>query len=307
MNRKRLLVLACCLLSLSGCKKKAPAAPMSGYVSTDSASVGGSRAYEARLTGSARVVSNAMYASLGMAKAYAAAPQKFVAVSHKFEIVAPDSDLPRNWQAVIDFCATIPCEVVSSSISSKTRIAPPSGTISLRVSPDDAKKLFAFLEKQGAIVQHSTESVDKTTDVVDTEAKIKNLTTFRDNLRTMLAKPTATVKDSIEIQEQLTEVQSQLDGETARRKILANETEKVAVEISFRVEIVESRRSAWTQIGNAFRESGEVLADSIYWMILAIVAILPWGILAIPLVWLLVRVWHRLRRKREPSVQTAGN
>lgn len=42
-----------------------------------------------------------------------------------------------------------------------------------------------------------------------------------------------TVKGAIEIQGQLSEVQSQLDSETAGREALANETEKVAVDISF--------------------------------------------------------------------------
>jgi len=79
-------------------------------------------------------------------------------------------------------------------------------------------------------VRHATESEDKTTAVLDTEARIKNLTGFRDSLRMMMAKSSASVKDLVEIQEQLTEVQSQLDSETAQRKILANETEKVAVD-----------------------------------------------------------------------------
>jgi len=289
MRRQFLMVLACCALLLtSGCNKEV-------------------RLQRVRAVDSATVATTAMYAKLSAAIAFAASPQRFVAVSHKFEIVSSESELPRGWQSVIDFCSTLQCEVVSSSVTSKTRVLPPSGSISLRVAPDDAKKLFAFLEKQGSIVQHSTESVDKTSNVVDTEAKIKNLTTFRDNLRTMLAKPTATVKDSVEIQQQLTEVQSQLDSETAQRKILANETEKVAVEISFRVELIEGRRSGWAQIANAFRESGDVLADSIYWMILAIVAILPWAILAVPLVWLLIRAWRRLRSKCEPSIQGSGN
>src|SRR5215510_11522153 len=88
----------------------------------------------------------------------------------------------------------------------------------------------------GKIAQHTTEREDKTTAVIDTEAKLKNLTSFRDNLRAMLGKPSATVKDLVEIQQQLTETQSELDSETAQRKILANETEKIAVKISFRVE-----------------------------------------------------------------------
>jgi hypothetical protein len=124
-------------------------------------------------------------------------------------------------------------------------------------------------------VQHSTETEDKTSDVIDTEAKLKNLTGFRDNLRAMLARPSATVKDSVEIQQQLTQVQSQLDSETAQRKLLANETEKVPVEIAFRVELAEGRRTGWAQIWSAFRESGDVLADSIYWLNTVIVAVVP--------------------------------
>src|SRR5436309_115009 len=61
--------------------------------------------------------------------------------------------------------------------------------IFLRVAPDDLKKLLGSVEKLGKILEHTTEREDKTTVVVDTEAKIKNLTTFRDNLRAMLAKP----------------------------------------------------------------------------------------------------------------------
>lgn len=63
------------------------------------------------------------------------------------------------------------------------------------------------------------ESKDKTGQVVDTEEKIKNLTAFRDSLRQMLSRPSVTVKDAIEIQGQLSEVQSQLDSETAGRKL----------------------------------------------------------------------------------------
>ena len=95
-------------------------------------------------------------------------------------------------------------------------------------------------------------------------------------------------------------------GKKAQRKILANETEKVAIEINFRVELVEGRRSGFAQIWNAFRESGDVLGESIYWMILATVAILPWSALIAPLIGLTVRVWRRFWGRRTPSVQTVA-
>lgn len=234
----------------------------------------------------------------------AAGPVRFVAVRHKLEVISPDTDLPSSWQAVITYCGTIRCEVMSSSVTMKTTSSPPFANVFMRVAPEDVEKLIAFIKKQGSIFQHSTESVDKTTEVVDTDARVKNLTSFRDNLRTMLAKPSTSVKDSVDIQEQLTDVQSQLDSETAQRIILANETEKVAIEIAFRVESPVSGAHGFSQIVMALRESGSVLADSTASLITAVVAVVPWMILILPLCWIFARLWRRLRRKRDSSLAT---
>jgi Domain of unknown function (DUF4349) len=245
-------------------------------------------------------------ASRGMAmvqlSALAASPQRFIAERDKLEIISPELELQKSWESAITFCATIQCEVISSSITMPTGNSPPTGDMSLRVAPEDVKKLWAHLEKLGKIAQHTTEREDKTVVVVDTEAKIKNLTSFRDNLRAMLAKPSATVKDLVEIQKQLTDTQSELDVETAQRKILANETEKVAVEISFRTERRSGSEGGFAQIWNALSESGSVLGDSTASLITTIVAVIPWLILILPAIWLLVKVWRRLKLRRNRPV-----
>jgi len=214
------------------------------------------------------------------------------------KLLRRNPNFKKNWESVINFCATIHCEILNSSISSRTRESVPSASISLRVAPEDAPKLMEHLEKQRTVVQHTTESEDKTTAVVDTEARIRNLTSFRDNLRAMLAKPSATVKDSVDIQQQLTEVQSNLDSETAQRKILANETEKVAVTISFRIERTTEGGGGFKAIGDALRESGSVLAESIASLITVVVAIIPWLIVIVPLLWLLRKMWRKYRKGR---------
>jgi Domain of unknown function (DUF4349) len=240
--------------------------------------------------------------STNLAVAFAASPQRYVAERHKLDIINPEADLQRGWESTIAHCATIKCELVSSSITTRTEDSAPAGMISLRVLPDDLNNLLAFVEKLGKVAQHMTEREDKTTQVVDTEAKIENLSAFRDNLRTMLGKQTATVKDLVEIQKQLTDTQSELDSETAQRKILANETEKVAVEISFRVERRNTHGGGFAQIWNALRESGSILADSTASLITTIVAIIPWLLLIVPLGWLLGKGWKKLRRRRSGAV-----
>jgi predicted amidohydrolase len=164
-------------------------------------------------------------------------------------------------------------------------------------------KLLAYVGKQGKIAQHTAETEDKTTTVVDTDARIKNLTEFRDSLRKMLARPAVSVKDLVEIQEKLEEVQAQLDGEAARRKDLANETEKVAVGIEFRAERTVASVSVFRPIEEALRESASVLAESVASLITAIVAVIPWLIVIGPAGWFLVKLWRKVRRKRVATAE----
>ena len=225
--------------------------------------------------------------------ANASQSQRFVAIRHKLEVVSKENDLAGDWEAVIKFCGTIRCEVISSSIVARTTDSAPSGAIALRVFPEDFDKLFNQIEKRGNVVEHTTQSEDKTSQVLDVEAQIKNQSAYRDSLRAMLAKPLASVKDLIEIQEKLTEVQSQLDSETANRKVLANETEKIAVEVNFRVDSPGRHRSAFAPIWDAFSESGANLAESIAILISFVIAVIPWLLALAIIVWLIKHWWRR--------------
>ena len=270
------LVLGALLLAATGCAKKA-------VVSRLSAGGGGGGGLMAYKIGQS------------------APMQRYIAERHEFDIITPESELQKSWESVLAFCATLQCEVISSRVTARTGDSIPSGTVSLRVAPRDLTKLFDHIQKLGRIAQHTTEREDKTTAVVDTDAKVKNLTAFRDNLRAMLAKPSATVKDLIEIQRQLTETQSQLDSETANRKILANETEKIAVRLSFRVKEPRGSAQGLALIWDALRDSGSDLAESTAFLITVIVTVIPWLIVVVLALWLLARTWRKRRRNRTVS------
>ena len=79
---------------------------------------------------------------------------------------------------------------------------------------------------------------------------------------------------------------------------IINETEKIAVEISFRVERSTGNVGGFAQIWNALRESGSVLGDSTASLITTIVAIIPWLVLILPALWLLAKAWRRLKLRR---------
>ena len=156
----------------------------------------------------------------------------------------------------------------------------------MRVAPRDLDKLFEHVGKAGAIVQHSSESEDKTAAVIDTEAGLHNQTSYRDSLRAMLAKPSATFKDLLEVQRELVRVQSELDALAGKRKLLEAETEKVAVQIAFRAKQSFASRSVFAPIGSALHQSGMTLAESIAALITVVMAIIPWLLVIAFLVWL---------------------
>src|ERR1700761_6668228 len=202
-------------------------------------------------------VEHAYLASLPIsARGVVFAAPRFVAVRHKLEIVEAGSRLAKSIDGVVVFCGTIQCEVLSSSVTSETAGLSPSGNIAARVAPQDLNKFLEFVGKQGSVSQHATESEDKTAAVVDIEAKIKNQTDFRDSLRKMLTKSGVSVADLLQIQEKLAEAQAELDGEATQRKILANETEKVYVEIVFRSERLATGRGSFAAVGEALRDFG---------------------------------------------------
>lgn len=296
MPRKLLCLLSAAILASAGCAHKS--ARYMRAVAVDEAETNENRQTPGLDAMSGKLVSYRSGGFGGGGSGTVFAASRYLAVRHKLEIAEPGSGLAKSIEAVVAYCGAIQCEVLTSNVTSETDVLSPSGNVAVRVAPQDLNKFLDFVGKQGKISQHSTTSEDKTAAVIDVEAKIKNQTEFRDSLRKMLAKPGVSVADLLQIQEKLAEAQAELDSEATQRKVLANETEKVAVEIDFRAEIRTVSHGVFAPIGKALRESGGVLADSLAALITAIAAIIPWLIVIVPGVWLLVRLWRKLRRKR---------
>ncbi len=240
--------------------------------------------------------------SVPVPAAQASAPRRYIAMRHRLTVEAAEDDLQGVWESTRAICGKLDCEMTESSLQKKTDDASSSGSIALRIAPRDLDKLFEHVAKAGVIVQHSSDSEDKTAAVIDTEAALHNQTSYRDSLRTMLAKPSATFKDVLEVQRELVRVQSELDALAGKRKLLEAETEKVAVQISFRAKQSFASRSVFTPIGSALRQSGMTLAESVAALITVVAACVPWVLVLTFLVWLFKKFKFRFRRwKKVPE------
>jgi hypothetical protein len=227
--------------------------------------------------------------------------RRFVAVRHELLVEAAERELPKAWESVEDFCRVTHCDIVASSIRQKTADSPPSATLSLRIVPDQINHLMERIRAVGKIVEHKTESVDETAAVIDVDAKLKNLTELRDRLRKMLGAANASVKDIVEVEQELSKTQSELDSLQGKRKALANETEKVSVSISFCASKSIAETGTFAPVVAAWYSLGRVLADSVAAAIVFVVAAIPWLVLLTPSLWLLIKVWRMLRGKRGTS------
>ena len=90
----------------------------------------------------------------------------------------------------------------------------------------------------------------------------------------MLDQARRSIPDLLQIQEKLEEAQAELDSEATQRKILADETEKVYFEVAFHAEQHIVSRGAFASVGEALRDFGSVLGDSLAALITAVAAIL---------------------------------
>jgi hypothetical protein len=223
----------------------------------------------------------------------------FIAVKHQFVVETPEAELVKALEATLKFCQTIKCEVLNSNIVGQTSNSAPGGSLSLRIIPNDIDKFFDHLKRSATILEHRTESEDKTTEVIDVEAKLKNMTELRDRLRALLAKAPASVKALVELERELANVQSDIDSLTTTRKVLANETEKIAVLIDFQPQQSITRTGAFAPIANAWHDSGKVLSESFGTLMTFIFALIPWLIILLPLLWLIVRMIRRKSRKQK--------
>lgn len=287
-----LLVLAAAL-SLGGCKRSdnetsAAAEPAVAY--------GGSMRMK-----SARLEAAAPPAATVSDQAQDAPLQRFLAVRQELNVEVPPEQLADAWGKVRELCGTLQCELLSSSLLRETPQQPGNAMLEMRVAPADVDRLLGGLAGVAKVVSQNTTSEDKTAEVIDVEARIRNRIEFRDSLRLMLRDTVTkrTMADLLAIQRTLSDTQAELDAIATQRKVLEQQTSKQHIQVQFTPArtLVQGGRS-YNPMMRALREAGSVLAESVGVLITFLAAVLPWLLLVgLPLAWLVRLLWRRRRVK----------
>lgn len=228
--------------------------------------------------------------------------QRFLAVRHELSAEVPADQLPAAWSRVRDLCGTLRCELLSSTMQRETPQQPGHASLEMRVVPADVQAVLGSVAGVAQVVSHNTTSEDKTAEVIDVEAHIKNRTEFRDGLRAMLSdtKTQRDLGDLLAIQSTLADTQAQLDSSATQRKLLAQQTSKQHLTVHFAARRVLVGGSSYNPIRNALGSAGAALAESVGALITFVAVALPWLLLAVPFLWIVRVLWRRRRRAGAP-------
>ena len=239
-----------------------------------------------------------------------AASQRFLAVRHHMQIETAAAELADLWGAVKARCEQLDCQVEASALQRETVHSAGSAYLTMRVNPRDFAMLTGALGTRAKVLNHQTSSEDKTGEVVDVEAQIKNRSEYRDSLRELLREKDVKRKltDLIEIRDTLSQVQAEIDAAQAQRKLLEKETAKQFVQMQFQPQqvVISGTYSPWLQ---TWEGAWNALTGSAQSMVIATAALLPWvivlgGLLLVTVA--IARTVTRIRRKSQVKAEATA-
>jgi hypothetical protein len=223
--------------------------------------------------------------------------RKYIALRHNLQIETRAEKMQAAFDAAVKHCEALNCQLLSAYYNKETPYSPPSASLAARVPPRNVEIFLGGLAKNGEVIQHGRDSEDKTNQVVDTDARIKNLTELRDRLRLMLTDKSAKFKDIIEVERELANTQSQLDSMLSMRKILSQETDLVAVSINFSAAQGITEQGFFAPVARALKDAGRVMMESFGAVITFVMSAIPWLLIGIPIIWLVRKYWTKIKTK----------
>jgi hypothetical protein len=171
--------------------------------------------------------------------------------------------------------------------------------LTLRVPPGRFLPLIATLETLGTEGSKSIGGEDVTQEFYDLDAELQNKTEVRARLFQLLDRA-AKVSDAIQVEEQLERVGADVNRIKGRMKYLQTMVGLSTVNLSL---YSEARPSAeeflnWSLVGNGFVVAARVLVRALFFILQALVVIIPLGAVGGAIAWGVVVVLRRRRAKR---------
>ncbi len=176
-----------------------------------------------------------------------------------------------------------------------------SGSVRIRIAPKGVEPIIALAGQGGEVASRTTHAEDLAQQVADTAMTKARLQKEHAQLLGYQQRSDMKVADLLAVSQRLAEIEAGLeqadkDAAQQRRRI-----DTQLITLHFESPAGQRGRS---EIGKAFSEFGEIFTTSIAFVIRAVAALLPVGVVLWALVAVSLAVWRRRRRRRAGAGQT---
>lgn len=156
----------------------------------------------------------------------------------------------------------------------------------------------------GRVAMAATDSEDLTRALVDTEARMRALSTLRDRLQQLLATRSAPLEQLLATERELARVQGELDAARSTLEVMRTRVATSRLIIDYSAEGRLAPDSAFRPVTEALDSALAVFMTVVGALILFLAGALPFLLLGAPLVWLLLR-WRTRRREQRLAAKRA--
>ena len=150
----------------------------------------------------------------------------------------------------------------------------------------------------GRVAMAATDSEDLTRALVDTEARLRALTTLRDRLQQLLATRSGPLEQLLATERELARVQGELDASRSTLEVMRTRVATSRLIISYTAQGQLAPDSAFRPVTDALDDALAVFMSVIGALILFLAGVLPLLIVVVPLAWLGLRWRRRIRAER---------
>lgn len=231
-----------------------------------------------------------------------------IAYIHDYGIELPAAQVPvlmRRHEATCVAAGAAVCQVIGAETR---RFGEDSTTarLELRAAPAFLTRFRDGLEGDaekagGRVASASTESEDLTREMIDTEARLRALTTLRDRLQQLLATRSAPLDQLLATERELARAQGELDATTSALNAMRTRVAMSRLTLDYRTAPQFASEGVFAPVANALTGSLGAFMGTLGVMIYTLAVLLPLGLLIAPLVWLAWR-WRRRRLAAKAAV-----
>jgi hypothetical protein len=183
------------------------------------------------------------------------------------------------------------------------------GYVSFRGEPAWLRTFMGTLENEadqagGRITAQTVSSEDLTRQIVDTEARMRALTSLRDRLQELLRSRPGRLADLLEVERELARVQGEIDATQSNLAVMRTRVAMSELTLSYQSAPRPVGSDTMEPLRHAFANFLGIIVGGFAAIITIIAALIPIAVVIVPLLWLAWR-WRKRRGGRFFPPRTA--